>query len=68
MLRVTTKPSANQRPAEAESSAPAWLEEVRHQVDALRFGQVQIVVHDSRVVQIERIEKIRLELKSPAGH
>ena len=68
MLRVTTKPGANHRPAEEESNPPAWLEEVRNQVDSLRFGQVQIVVHDSRVVQIERIEKIRLDTKLPAGH
>lgn len=27
----------------------------------LRFGSVEIVVHDSKVVQIERREKVRLE-------
>jgi len=37
-----------------------WLELVAEQVDQLRFGVVQIVVHDSRVVQIERTEKVRL--------
>jgi hypothetical protein len=30
----------------------------------LRFGSVEIVVHDGRVVQIERRERVRLE---PAG-
>jgi hypothetical protein len=34
---------------------------VRRQVGSLNFGVVQIVVHDSRVVQIERTEKVRLE-------
>ncbi|PYJ40358.1 MAG: hypothetical protein DME86_12415 [Verrucomicrobia bacterium] len=29
-------------------------------VQSLRFGVVQIVVHDSKVTQIERTEKIRL--------
>lgn len=38
-----------------------WLDAVRGQVKSLRFGIVQIVVHDSRVVQIEKTEKIRLE-------
>lgn len=38
-----------------------WLEIVRRQVDSLEFGVVQIVVHDSRVVQIERTEKVRLQ-------
>ena len=30
----------------------SWLEVVRQQVNSLRFGVVQIVVHESRVVQI----------------
>ena len=29
----------------------------------LRFGSVEIIVHDSRVVQIERREKLRVELE-----
>jgi len=33
-----------------------WLETVRGQVTSLPFGVVQIVVHDSKVVQIERTE------------
>ena len=31
----------------------------------LRFGSVEIIVHDSRVVQIERREKMRVELETP---
>jgi len=38
----------------------SWLELVRRQVSSLDFGVVQIVVHGSRVVQIERTEKLRL--------
>lgn len=38
-----------------------WLETVRRQVASVRFGVVQVVVHDSRVVQIEKTEKIRVE-------
>lgn len=38
-----------------------WVDLVRKQVASLRFGVVQIVVHDSRVVQIERTEKVRLD-------
>jgi len=29
----------------------------------LRFGSVEIIVHDSKVVQIERREKVRVELE-----
>ncbi len=46
------------------------LQIVQDQIGSLRFGIIQIVVHDSRVVQIERTEKLRfdkLDHKSPAG-
>ena len=39
----------------------AWLEIVRRQVGSLRFGVVQIVVHDSQVTQIEKTERVRLD-------
>ena len=42
-----------------------WLEIVREQVGSLRFGVVEIVVHDSRVVQIERTERVRFD-KTPS--
>lgn len=38
-----------------------WVETVREQVNSLRFGQVQIVVHNGQVVQIEKTEKIRFD-------
>ena len=47
-------------PSNQQSSAD-WLELVRQKVQSLRFGVVQIVVHDSRVTQIERTEKTRLQ-------
>jgi len=40
--------------------SPAWLDIVRQKVESLRFGVVQIVVHDGKVTQIERTEKTRL--------
>jgi hypothetical protein len=42
------------------------LEVVRQNVQGLRFGVVQIVIHDSRVVQIERTERTRLDDAAPA--
>jgi hypothetical protein len=39
---------------------PDWLALVRSQVKDLRFGVVQLTVHDGRVTQIERTEKTRL--------
>jgi len=40
--------------------AEIWLEIVRQQVTTLQFGMVQITVHESKVVQVERTEKIRI--------
>ena len=39
---------------------PAWLALVREKVEGLRYGVVQLTVHDGRVTQIERTEKTRL--------
>jgi len=39
---------------------PDWLALVREKVEGLRYGVVQLVVHDGRVTQIERTEKTRL--------
>lgn len=47
-----------------------WLEIVRRHVAALKFGVVEIVVHDSRVTQIEKTERLRLDKPasdSPSG-
>jgi hypothetical protein len=38
-----------------------WLGIVLKQIESLRFGVVQIVVHENRVVQIEKTEKVRLD-------
>jgi hypothetical protein len=54
-------------PAPAEAAAPdAWLAVVAEKVRGLSFGVVQIVVHDSRVVQIERTERTRFDVP-PTG-
>lgn len=44
---------------------PEWLRVVQQKVETLRYGVVQLVVHDGRVTQIERTEKTRL---NPPGH
>lgn len=38
-----------------------WLDLVTQQVSSLRYGVVEIIVHDSRVIQIEKTEKLRLD-------
>jgi hypothetical protein len=36
-----------------------WAGVVRNYIENLRFGEVILTVHDGRVVQIERSEKVR---------
>lgn len=43
-----------------QSSQPDWMQIVREKVESLRYGVVQLVVHDGRVTQIERTEKTRI--------
>jgi hypothetical protein len=40
------------------------LETILHAIRNLRFGTLEIVVHDSKVVRIERHERIRLDINS----
>ena len=42
------------------AALPDWVALVREKVESLRYGVVQLVVHDGRVTQIERTEKTRL--------
>jgi hypothetical protein len=36
------------------------IEAVRQALSGLRFGSLEIVVHDGRIVQLERREKVRV--------
>jgi hypothetical protein len=44
-----------------------WLALVQQLVRSLRYGVVQIVVHDGRVTQVEKTEKVRLDQSSQTG-
>jgi hypothetical protein len=50
----------NTIPSESGNASTDWLALVREKVDRLRFGIVQLVVHEGRVTQIECTEKMRL--------
>ena len=63
MSKPTQIALPNQAPGE-----PGWLEVVRQHVGSLRYGVVQIVVHDAQVTQIERTERVRLEKVRPDSH
>jgi hypothetical protein len=49
-------------PASSDHAPDPWLAVVADKLKGLHFGVVQIVVHDSKVVQIERTERTRFEI------
>ena len=52
--------SERQGPAEREGDEQ-WQRAVLEAVQGLRFGSVEIVVHEGRVVQVETREKVRFD-------
>ena len=58
-------PKAPDRTPSSDGSGADWMDVVRNKVEALRFGSIQIIVHEGRVTQIESLEKTRF---SPPRH
>ncbi|MBD9483498.1 sulfur starvation response protein OscA [Pseudomonas sp. PDM14] len=56
--------SASLRSVEGQDEA-AILREIQSALQGLRFGSVEITVHNAQVVQIERKEKFRLQATNP---
>ncbi len=52
----------------ASSDKEAWLQVVQQHVGSLRYGVVQIVIHDSQVTQIEKTERVRLDKARAQGN
>jgi hypothetical protein len=40
------------------------IRQISQMLEGIRFGSIEIVVHDSKVVQIERKEKLRPDFSS----
>jgi hypothetical protein len=41
-----------------------WAQRIIGSLNGLEYGTVQIVIHDGRIVQIERTERKRFEVES----
>jgi len=62
---MSATPAKNSPPP---GELPEWLELVRRQVGSLRYGGVEIIVHESQVTRIEKTERVRLDRpKTEAG-
>ena len=55
---MSAEPQNISRPKESDSAGET-LESVRKALAGLSYGSIEITVHDGRVVQIERKERIR---------
>ena len=38
-----------------------WLEIISENVKSLRYGAVEVIVHNTRVIQITKTERVRLD-------
>lgn len=54
----------NDRPKPDNPLPADWLEVVRKKVEELRFGSIQIIVHEGRVTQVESLEKTRFPTRA----
>ncbi len=45
------------------SANDQWVQRILRALEGLEYGSVQIVVHDSQITQIERVEKQRFPLE-----
>lgn len=44
-----------------------WLNLVNRYADSIRFGVIQIVIHEGNVVQVDRTEKVRFDKSKIEG-
>ncbi len=54
---MSDKTTANSAP---KPLPPLPIEEIREAVEKIRFGTVQLIIQDGRIVQIDTTEKKRL--------
>lgn len=59
--RASYRPPTTANPTD---DTPAWLALVADKVKTMRFGVIQITVHEAKVVQIERTERTRFDLSA----
>ncbi len=47
--------------ATAKEQRKLWLERIAESLEGLRYGNVQITIHDGKIVQIDRTERKRFD-------
>ena len=47
--------------AESSHTSPDVMTKLLEAIEGIRYGSVEIMIHDRRIVQIERKEKLRFD-------
>jgi len=64
---MSAKQDSHSGPGRSEDLPDGLRVQLAAALKNLRFGSVEIVIHDGRVVQIERKEKVRLDKPGSPG-
>jgi hypothetical protein len=48
-------------PDDTAPLSPALLRELRQALRSIRYGAIELTIHDGRVVQLEQRQKVRLD-------
>jgi hypothetical protein len=62
---MKTDPGRPDGAIEPNETLEMAMAEILRSIKNVRFGSIEITIHDSRVVQIERKEKVRLVPPAP---
>ena len=65
-MSAPSYPSARLESAQPDLGLSDIERQILASLHAIRFGSLEIVIHDSRIVQIERTEKTRFDAKGKA--
>jgi hypothetical protein len=51
--------------ADVDETSPGIASKLLEAIEGIRYGSVEIIIHDRRIVQIERKEKVRFDVTPP---
>ena len=63
MTSSTLAPGADTGPDGGLPLPPVLLHELVQALRTIRYGSIELVIHEGRVVQLERREKVRVDIE-----
>ncbi len=55
----------NKLHADVQETSPDIATKLIEAIEGIRYGSVEIIIHDRRIVQVERKEKVRFDVTLP---